>query len=236
MKAKVRQLRSELKNTKKGTHTINEFVLHIKAICDSLVAIGDSISEKDQIDAILEGLPEEYGPFVMMIYGRSDSPSVSDIESLLLLQEAQLDKFKTELLLLRFLLMWHKLQVVLTHLKIVSMVKLELILKIKEVVVGVVVEVETVIIEVEEGMEMDLGLLFNCVSSMVMMLLTAKTGLMKILCNLPLLHQVLINRHILISKYLKLSRCIAGSPQLTGTKTCYRSRTSTPSLSSPYQY
>lgn len=97
MKAKVRQLRSKLKNTKKGTHTINEFVLHMKAICDSLVAIGDSISEKDQIDAILEGLPEEYGPFVMMIYGRSDSPSVSDIESSLLLQEAQLDKFKTEL-------------------------------------------------------------------------------------------------------------------------------------------
>lgn len=97
MKAKVRQLRSELKSTKKGTRSVNEYVLRIKSIFDALVATGDSISEQDQIDAILEGLPEEYGPFIMMIYSRSDSPSVTDIESLLMVQEAQLEKFKPDL-------------------------------------------------------------------------------------------------------------------------------------------
>lgn len=60
LKAKVRQLISELKSTKKGSRSIYEYVLCIKAISDSLLAIGDSISEQDQIDAILEGLPEEY--------------------------------------------------------------------------------------------------------------------------------------------------------------------------------
>lgn len=97
MKAKVRQLKTELKTTKKGTRTISEYILLIKSIFDSLVANGDYVTEQDQINAILEGLPEEYGLFVMMIYGCSDSPSVVDIESLLLLQEAQLENFKNEL-------------------------------------------------------------------------------------------------------------------------------------------
>lgn len=97
MKAKMRQLRSELKSSKKGAHSINEYVLRIKAIVDVLVAIGDSVTEQDQIDAILEGLPEEDNPFVMMIYSRVDPPSVTDIESLLMVREAQLEKFRTEL-------------------------------------------------------------------------------------------------------------------------------------------
>lgn len=33
----------------------------------------------------------------MMIYGRPDSPSISDIEGLLLVQEAQFDKYRHEL-------------------------------------------------------------------------------------------------------------------------------------------
>lgn len=41
-------------------------------------------------------LPEEYGPFIIMIYSRDNTPSVADIESLLLMQEAQIEKFKTE--------------------------------------------------------------------------------------------------------------------------------------------
>lgn len=51
---------------KKGNHTIIKYVFHIKAIIDSLIAIGDSVSDQDHIDAILEGLPEEYNPFVMI--------------------------------------------------------------------------------------------------------------------------------------------------------------------------
>ncbi|WJX88788.1 hypothetical protein P8452_70836 [Trifolium repens] len=97
LKAKVRQLRYELKTIKKGTKPMNEFVLRVRAIADTLLSIGDSVTEQDQIDAILDGLPEEYNPFVMMIYGRPDSPSLLDIEGLLLVQESQLEKFRQEL-------------------------------------------------------------------------------------------------------------------------------------------
>lgn len=55
--------------------------MRIKTIVDSLVVIGDTVSEQEHIDAILEGLPEGYGSFVMMIYGHVDNPLVIDIES-----------------------------------------------------------------------------------------------------------------------------------------------------------
>ncbi|RDX80909.1 Copia protein, partial [Mucuna pruriens] len=58
MKAKVRQFRSKLKNTKKGSRTISEYLLRIKVNVDSPVAIGDSISKQDHINAMLDGLLE----------------------------------------------------------------------------------------------------------------------------------------------------------------------------------
>lgn len=50
MKAQVHQLHAELKRSKKGTKTISKFVHRIRAIADSLMEIGDLISERDQID------------------------------------------------------------------------------------------------------------------------------------------------------------------------------------------
>lgn len=97
LKAKVRQFRSELKGIKKGNRSISDYVLRIKALADSLLAIGDPISEQDHIDIILDGLPEEYNSFVKMVYGRPGVMTISDIEALLLVQEAQLDKFRQEL-------------------------------------------------------------------------------------------------------------------------------------------
>lgn len=44
-------------------------------IADFLLVIGDSITEQDQINVVLEGLPEEYSQFVVMICGSPDSPS-----------------------------------------------------------------------------------------------------------------------------------------------------------------
>jgi histone deacetylase 1/2 len=76
---------------------VNEYLLRIKTIINSLVAVGDVLSEQEHVDAILEALPEEFNSFVMMIYSRFESPTVEDVEALLLLQEAQFEKFKQEL-------------------------------------------------------------------------------------------------------------------------------------------
>jgi len=97
MKARVRQLRTELKTTKIGDKLITEYILRIKAIVDALLLIGDPISEQEHTDAILEGLPVEFNPFVLGYYGRSDVVSISDLEALLLVQEVQIDKFNQDL-------------------------------------------------------------------------------------------------------------------------------------------
>lgn len=86
MKARVHQLCAELKIIKKGTQSIYEFVLCIKSIIDSLLAIDDPISECDQIYVILQGLPEEYNPFIMMAYNKTESMDIYEVEGLLYVQ------------------------------------------------------------------------------------------------------------------------------------------------------
>jgi histone deacetylase 1/2 len=97
LKARARQLRSELKNTKKASRSISEYLLRIKSLVNSLIAVGDNVTEREQIDAILDGLPEDFNSFVMMMYSKTDEFAVEDLEALLLLQEAQFDKFRQEL-------------------------------------------------------------------------------------------------------------------------------------------
>ncbi|GAU29238.1 hypothetical protein TSUD_362280 [Trifolium subterraneum] len=97
LKSRIRQLRSELKNTKKLARPVSEYLLRIKSIVNSLIAMGETVTEQEQIDAILEGLPEDFNSFVMMMYSRFDTPTVEDIEGLLMLQEAQFEKFRQEL-------------------------------------------------------------------------------------------------------------------------------------------
>lgn len=42
-------------------------------------------------------MPEEYNSFVMMIFARVEPASVDDIESLLIVQDSQFEKFRQEL-------------------------------------------------------------------------------------------------------------------------------------------
>lgn len=97
LRTKVRQFRSELKNMKKGSRTISEYLLQIRALIESLHAIGDPVTDQDHIDTILDGLPEEYNSLVMMIYVKGDSSTVDDSDALLLMQDAQFEKFRQEL-------------------------------------------------------------------------------------------------------------------------------------------
>ncbi|KAI5425102.1 hypothetical protein KIW84_031052 [Lathyrus oleraceus] len=64
---------------------------------DSLLVIGDPISERDHIDAILQGTLEECNPFIMMIYSKVEHAYIYDVEAFLYIQEAQLDNYRQEL-------------------------------------------------------------------------------------------------------------------------------------------
>nr|KYP67572.1 Retrovirus-related Pol polyprotein from transposon TNT 1-94 [Cajanus cajan] len=96
MNAKARQLRIELRNTNLENQTISDYVLRIQTLVDALTAIGDSISVKEHLDIILEGLPEEYESTVSLslISSRFDLLSIEEVETLLLGHESRLEKFK----------------------------------------------------------------------------------------------------------------------------------------------
>nr|KYP54595.1 Retrovirus-related Pol polyprotein from transposon TNT 1-94 [Cajanus cajan] len=94
MNAKARQLRNELRSTTVENLSISEYVLRIQTLVDALTAIGDSVSPKEHLDIILEGLPEEYESTVSLISSRFDLLTIDEVETLLLGHGSRLDKFK----------------------------------------------------------------------------------------------------------------------------------------------
>jgi hypothetical protein len=94
--AKSRELRSELKCIMKGEKSISEFLARIQQIANILESIGDPISLRDHMEAILEGLPEEYNAISTVIqYRESDGPCpVLVAEAMLLSHEARLERMK----------------------------------------------------------------------------------------------------------------------------------------------
>ena len=78
----------------KKDKSINEYLLEIKKIVDSLAAIDSPISDDDHIEAILDGLPEDFDSFITSVTLRLDPYSVDDIEALLLAQEECFEKHR----------------------------------------------------------------------------------------------------------------------------------------------
>jgi len=73
---------------------VSTFLIEIKKTVDNLVVVGCPISTEDHIEAILDGLSDEYDPFIPSIMSRHDPYMVEDIESLLLAREGRIEKAK----------------------------------------------------------------------------------------------------------------------------------------------
>nr|KYP51537.1 hypothetical protein KK1_026564 [Cajanus cajan] len=82
MNAKARQLRNELRSTNLDNQTISNYVLRIQTLVDALTTIGDSVSVKEHLDIILEGLPEEYESTISLIISRFDMLSIDEVETI----------------------------------------------------------------------------------------------------------------------------------------------------------
>lgn len=71
--------------------------MKIKNIVDRLASVGHIVAETDHIEAIFNGLPEDYDTFVISVNSRSETYMVEEIESLLLAQETRIEKHIKEL-------------------------------------------------------------------------------------------------------------------------------------------
>lgn len=73
---------------------MNDFLLSIKKIVDTLAAVGSLITDSEHIQVILDGLPEEYDSIVASILSRTDPYEISEIEALLMAIEERIERHK----------------------------------------------------------------------------------------------------------------------------------------------
>lgn len=96
-RTKVRQLHTELRTTTLENLTVKEYLAKIKSLVDSLSSVGDPVSSRDHLDAILDGLPQTYDSIISIIESRfDDDVSVEEAEALLLGQEIRLQRYRKQ--------------------------------------------------------------------------------------------------------------------------------------------
>lgn len=91
-RARILQLRFQLQSLKKGSLTINDYVLKMKSLADGLTAAGQVFTDEDLILYILGGLGPEYDSVVINFTSRGDRISLSEVQFLLQSQELRIDQ------------------------------------------------------------------------------------------------------------------------------------------------
>lgn len=94
--ARTHQLCAELRSSMLETKSICEFLNHIKSIVDELAGIGNPVQREEYVDAILEGLPQEFASAISVIESKFDSPSIAEIEALLLAHESHTNRYRKQ--------------------------------------------------------------------------------------------------------------------------------------------
>ncbi|KAL5571074.1 hypothetical protein UlMin_020671 [Ulmus minor] len=89
--ARIMQLRLQLQTTKNNSMSMIEYIMKLKSFSDSLTAIGEPVSEQDQIMNLLEGLGADYNAVVASINVRDNQFSIEVVHSLLLSFEHHLE-------------------------------------------------------------------------------------------------------------------------------------------------
>uniref|UniRef100_A0A803P6J6 CCHC-type domain-containing protein n=1 Tax=Cannabis sativa TaxID=3483 RepID=A0A803P6J6_CANSA len=86
------QIRGLLQSTKKGSSTIDEYILKMKGYADSLAAAGQAISDEDLALYVLGGLGQEYESVVVNLTSRSELLTLQEIQFMLHSQEVRLQQ------------------------------------------------------------------------------------------------------------------------------------------------
>ena len=84
------QLKQQLRFIKKDSLSVNDYVLKIKTIGHALAAIGEPISDKDLLLAILSGLDSDYETVFSLVTNQMDDINLEKIQYLLFMHEKRL--------------------------------------------------------------------------------------------------------------------------------------------------
>lgn len=86
----IKQLKQQVKQWTKGNMSIDAYVQGLTTRFDQLALLGKEMDHKDQIEHILEDLPEEYKQVIDRIKGREVPPSLTEVHEKLLNFEVKL--------------------------------------------------------------------------------------------------------------------------------------------------
>ncbi|XP_010418735.1 PREDICTED: uncharacterized protein LOC104704325 [Camelina sativa] len=86
----VQQIRQQIRQWKKGSKTIDDYVQGFMTRFDQLALLGKPIDIEDQVDYIIDGLPEDYKQVIDQIQARDVSPSLTEVHEKLLNYEVKL--------------------------------------------------------------------------------------------------------------------------------------------------
>ncbi|KAL5732867.1 hypothetical protein ACOSQ2_032559 [Xanthoceras sorbifolium] len=89
-KARVLQLKNEMNSTKKGALTINDYILKMKGLSESLTTVGHFMVVDDVILSILGGLEPKYNPVMVTIIVKQGFTSHQEVQFLLMSYENKL--------------------------------------------------------------------------------------------------------------------------------------------------
>ncbi|XP_019057412.1 PREDICTED: uncharacterized protein LOC109115967 [Tarenaya hassleriana] len=84
------QLRDQIKRCVKGTQSVDEYLRFITSKADELALLGKPMDLEDILDAILDGLPEDYKPIIDMVLAKDVAISVDELHEKLINHEAKL--------------------------------------------------------------------------------------------------------------------------------------------------
>ncbi|XP_020968081.1 uncharacterized protein LOC110267241 [Arachis ipaensis] len=91
--ARVQSLKSQLRLCKK-TGSAADYLSKIRRIVDALFAVGYEVPEDDHLQAIIEGLSEEYTVYISSVTAKRGSFRIVEAEAFLLSHEEMLERFK----------------------------------------------------------------------------------------------------------------------------------------------
>ncbi|KAL5744236.1 hypothetical protein ACOSQ2_027352 [Xanthoceras sorbifolium] len=93
--ARILQLRQQLQTIKKGADSISDFVLNIETIGDAFMAAGETVSERDLLLSLMNGISQEYNSVVVLISSQHQTMVLEHTQFLFLIYELRIDQLNT---------------------------------------------------------------------------------------------------------------------------------------------
>lgn len=95
-RAHFKQLKHQLKYWKKDSKTIDEYLQGLTTRFDQIALLGKPLDHEDQIEYVIDGLPEDYKTVIDQIESRDTPPSLTEVHERLLNHEVKLQTVATE--------------------------------------------------------------------------------------------------------------------------------------------